>query len=612
MPRRPRRTRERRRRLSETSKQADIEFKEREIADYQNSCFQGSAVVRLSDLSTGQGWWNLTNDGQNVARMTKILNIQGCLRLSREYHVPVVVDYQDWYSQVYFEEPTLVSGLGLPQLRTSRDYSFFALDHKSLITAAREKFKRMGVDEPWWVIDIYVADTNADIALKDELVRTLQESFSNEYRPPDGTIYRNIRFYQGVFTGVCNQVAEDYWWAVLDSEPGSRKGDYLRALHRDLRDSFDSLLPITGIWTGLNIGVLHKIKAMKCDEPIICYLEHIRQTFSNLVDGDLDLLSHIDASTVRLIRSRAPKVSAQDLSELEDEWNKGTLFSSIEDHQRGIIWERLKNIDLPIPTLETFFQDILYLEVGQTVMKHLCLSPPKGDTTIDKVLRSQYTEYSIAPVSAAYQERTTLPEKLCDLWRFSLQNGFELTSKRHHYRRVPRKQKDKSRAYQLGLIEIPTRDPLLLLQHFLSLAQSYGFEVPTGEGNHFTPPDLPQPLPCDFPPGDDDVDIERRCGKPFTDSINADLFALSRESLRSAWMDERVSAGFVRRCVFRAFFSYLNTTATSSPIQDLVELIEDQNGSIIQGTDSLVASGNLGLANSFSHETGNFEVLPTP
>jgi hypothetical protein len=281
----------------------------------------------------------------------------------------------------------------------------------------------------------------------------------------------------------------------------------------------------------------------------------------------------------------------------------------MEYHQRAIVWERLRNIEWPIPTLETFFQDILYLVVGQTVMKHLCLSPPKGDSTIDKVLRGQYTGYSTASVSASYRERTTLRERLCDLWRFSLQNGFELTSKRDHYRRVPRKQKDKIRANQLGLIERPTRDPLLLLQHFLSLARSYGFEVPTIEANHFDQPDLPQPLPCDFPPGNDDVEIERRCGKPFTDSINADFFALSRESLRSAWKDERVSAGFVRRCVFRAFFSYLNSSITSGPIQDSVELIAEQNNIIIQGTDSSAVSSDLGLAGLFSHGLDNFEVF---
>lgn len=63
-----------------------------------------------------------------------------------------------------------------------------------------------------------------------------------------------------------NKVAEDYWWAVLGAESGSRKPKYLRALCPTIRNALDSLLPITGIWEGLRIGVLHKINAMKCQE----------------------------------------------------------------------------------------------------------------------------------------------------------------------------------------------------------------------------------------------------------------------------------------------------------------------------------------------------------
>lgn len=63
-----------------------------------------------------------------------------------------------------------------------------------------------------------------------------------------------------------NKVAENYWWAVLGAESGSRKPRYLRALCPSIRNAFDSLLPIAGIWEGMRIGVLHKINAMKCDE----------------------------------------------------------------------------------------------------------------------------------------------------------------------------------------------------------------------------------------------------------------------------------------------------------------------------------------------------------
>ena len=240
---------------------------------------------------------------------------------------------------------------------------------------------------------------------------------------------------------------------------------------------------------------------------------------------------------------------------LKSKRNK-TLFPFLDDHQRDLIWERLREIEYPIPTLETFFQDILYLDVGQCVMRQLCLAPPKGKSTIDKVLRSQYNGYVAGLISRSYWEQTVQNEQLHDLWRFSLQYAFELTPKKDHHRRVPRKSEDKERASSMSVNEeINGVPPLLLLRHFIMLARNYAFEVPgseidlVGEAR-----DLPRLLPCDFPPGDEDeVETERRSGKPFTDSVQSDRFALSRESLR-VWDSRRVSAGFVRRSVFRAFF----------------------------------------------------------
>jgi hypothetical protein len=63
----------------------------------------------------------------------------------------------------------------------------------------------------------------------------------------------------------------------LESSPGSKKGGrskkgaYLRSLldNENLRESFDDLLPINGLWDGMNIGVLHKLMAMKTEEVIL-------------------------------------------------------------------------------------------------------------------------------------------------------------------------------------------------------------------------------------------------------------------------------------------------------------------------------------------------------
>ncbi|OGE47369.1 hypothetical protein PENARI_c047G03883 [Penicillium arizonense] len=478
MPRRSTRAQRRQSKRPSASNQIDVEQVERKQFDYRDSCFKGPFLVHLCDLDFGQSENRLIEDGNNVTRLTQILNIQGCLRLSREFHVPVVIDAADWLTKVNSREPTLVRGLRMDQLEIRSDYTLPALDHENVIIAARKMFKELQIEDPWWVADVYVTGANNDLALRGELVRSLQESFPNDQRPSDGRIYRNIRYYQGSFTDLRNETAESYWWALLESEPGSRKGDYLRTLPESLQMAFDALLPITGIWAGMSIGVLHKLKAMKCDE------------------------------------------------------------------------------------------DILYLDVGQCVMRQLCFAPPNGNSTIDEVLRSQCSGFTSGLLSRSYWEQTVQNEQLQDLWRFSFQYAYELTPKRDHHRRVPRKNRDKKRAFFISANEELNGIPsLLLLRHFLVLARGYDFEVPISEGDPLSEAsDLPRPHPCDFPPnGYDDVETERRSGRPFTDSVHADRFALSREALGQNWDFGRVSAGFVRRSVFRAFFSYLNAGIAESP-----------------------------------------------
>jgi hypothetical protein len=106
-------------------------------------------------------------------------------------------------------------------------------------------------------------------SLNEDLIRTLRENFHKERFPCDGRIYQSIRVYQGVTGGHRNQTAENFWWAVLQSEPGSRKADYLRALPQPLADAFDALLPIKGLWADMSIGVLHKLRAMRCNEVML-------------------------------------------------------------------------------------------------------------------------------------------------------------------------------------------------------------------------------------------------------------------------------------------------------------------------------------------------------
>lgn len=276
-----------------------------------------------------------------------------------------------------------------------------------------------------------------------------------------------------------------------------------------------------------------------------------------IVGDDRSLLPGIDAVTVKIIQSRAPATSFEDLRHLEGEWEKGNLFQSMRRQDRELSWARVKGIPFIIPTLATFFQDVLFLEVTQTAMRKLCISPPEGAQSIDQVLLTQHLGHLNEPGSLMSENESIKKEQLLDLWRYSSQHAFELTDKKEHHRRVPRKAEDIERAVRLNRDREFRRDSALLLGQLSSLAYNYGFEVPTHM--QLNEPETHPDSPSYFPPHSlGDVDIERRCGKPFTDSIEADIFALSRSSLFQAWIDPRVSTGFVRRCVFFNFFSYLS------------------------------------------------------
>lgn len=99
-------------------------------------------------------------------------------------------------------------------------------------------------------------------------IRSLQERYSNNRRPPDGLVYERIRRYEGYLEDQVNRFAANNWWVVLETMCGSKKAKYLRAFfkHPTLPQKLDQLLPIEGLWEGMRIGLLHKVLAMRCDQ----------------------------------------------------------------------------------------------------------------------------------------------------------------------------------------------------------------------------------------------------------------------------------------------------------------------------------------------------------
>jgi hypothetical protein len=92
------------------------------------------------------------NDGRNSIRLERILEIQGCLRINRDYHVPVLINAADWGHRIRFSE---TANERLPELVVPLDTVLRAMNHESLISAAR---KWLSPQNRWWVVDVYVED----------------------------------------------------------------------------------------------------------------------------------------------------------------------------------------------------------------------------------------------------------------------------------------------------------------------------------------------------------------------------------------------------------------------------------------------------------------------
>lgn len=277
----------------------------------------------------------------------------------------------------------------------------------------------------------------------------------------------------------------------------------------------------------------------------------------------------VDAKTVHALQSRAPAVSKTDMKKLSIAMERWEIFPSISAGEtRNKIWDRLKGITSPIPTLHTFFRDLRCLAVARDVMKELYEPPQHIKMTVDACVATCFS-----PSANLADDRQKLAQGLWELWRFSMQYGFEMTS---HHRLNPR---GRAHAGEKAANKPPLSRAVpassILWSHFAELARRAGFQsaqITALEPRLTSLPTLDTPALAE-------VSIHRRCGKPYIGSILEDHWALSREVLLSQSPRHAVTTAVVRQSIFRAF------------CRDLQESIQDQ----------AIAPDNQALASSTAH-----------
>ncbi|KAI9799076.1 MAG: hypothetical protein M1833_004270 [Piccolia ochrophora] len=436
------------------------------IRQGKQTCFRGSAKVKLKHIHFEEdhvpGARQL--DVKNVARLKKVFELEGCMRLDEEHHVPAVIEESVLSHALNGRDsPTTLLGLTEPpQLSFPAEIRLRCLHGKHRIHAAKE---HLLPGDQWWVVDLYVAD------LPQGVESDLREEYSNARNFGDGDIFRNIRYHQ-----MRNNAHGERKWRARLSESKRKDLKQFQKIATNkpaLSQAFDALLPYVGLWSSLQLGTFHRILTLRCPEELANYLQHVHRIWREITLDDPGLQRFVDARTVDLLQLRSP-IASEDHTSITNMMDSGQLFPSIRS--RGIrtqILTRIHAITCVIPSLFTFFEDTKYLEPCATILK-AALAKKFGESVREAIQRcytghNQQDRVVIYETSANTMSTTVNTEQFGidlgyrQLWLFAMRNFPEMTGV------MPRKDPGESKPAFNG-----TREKYW--HRFAELANSLGFE----------------------------------------------------------------------------------------------------------------------------------------
>ncbi|KAL5325404.1 hypothetical protein ACEPPN_006529 [Leptodophora sp. 'Broadleaf-Isolate-01'] len=490
--------------------------------------YLGAARISLDVLRL---YWDGTNvrrepSRQHVAILAECFHKEGCHRLELYNHVPAKISQECLASALRDSKVSAHQLLNdVPELTFPDEYKLDYLHGLHRIEAAREFLSET---DKWWTVDLYLSE------------------YSNEEKPTDGEVYRKIRQYKDNF------IFRQRWQARLK---GTRAKNMITLLrNEEWTEAFDSLLPIYGLWDGMRLTTLHKIMPMRCPELIMNYLEGMKKFYSDLVEGDEHAMEKIDPATVKAIELRAPRASTRDAKFLSSEIYGGKIFSAFSGPEREEIWRRLQMIEGLVPSLRTFFCDVVYLELLTNSVRRLT-QVPKNKSLIE-ALRKRFTgvnqEDGLIRIQIAEDTFIRRGGSRADQIEYGIRHLFTFAMR--EYPSMPR-EPDKE-----NLVQKPRAHAVpAVLRCLADLASELGFDSDEIKAMQRLGTDARQTYPQSRPilvtsgPG---VALADRCGTPRVQSHEADRNLLFVDHLHDTRQDQGdgITSFFVRKSVYLAFF----------------------------------------------------------
>ncbi|CUS07176.1 unnamed protein product, partial [Tuber aestivum] len=329
--------------------------------------FKGTARLSITSLRFSENGVRAINQ-RNIDRLVNIYRVRGCLRREREHRIPALIESSALATALEVSgavPDTLLGSEDDPPLLVFPEASVECLHGQHRILAASRYLED---NNRWWVVDLYDQGRSLVIALR----QYFRDGYADYEQTSDGEIFRKLRLYSR-----SGQVElERNMWCQLSP---SKQRDLKQLLANEpLRTAFDNLLDWPGLWPSMKLGTFHRLLTMRYVWRRIC------------VDRP-DIMASTDSKTVDLVQLRAPCASKVDRNHIELGMDSMLLYPAVINIQdRYSIREGICQMR-QIPSLFTFFEDLIYLECCSKALRSLFDS---SQGTIHESMSQLYTRHS--------------------------------------------------------------------------------------------------------------------------------------------------------------------------------------------------------------------------
>ena len=171
---------------------------------------------------------------------------------------------------------------------------------------------------------------------------------------------------------------------------------YEALLERPLIKAFDGLLRFPGLWSGFELGNIPRHLALNFIIPLVNYLERMFKIWDKFTLGNLAIAAKVCIPTVKLLELRAPSMSLMDRSAISRDMDNRSLFPGLLDPElRSLVRTDILNLQVIIPTIKSFHENIKYFEIGASIMKSHLLRRDQRHTLYDSLKWTQPEELQI-------------------------------------------------------------------------------------------------------------------------------------------------------------------------------------------------------------------------